>query len=169
MNPGTYKKLVSTAFTTDFRKAAEVVETPFLEPGLGEVVVKNVYAGVNATDVNITAGRYDPDASPPFDLGAEAAGMIVAVGSAVTHVKEGDAVVTFNLGGGYREYNLLPARQFPRRSIVRGAGSSLFSTSPCQPPSTNISVTGRVRMNAESARVHLVGGVGRRHRAGSNP
>ena len=110
MNPGTYKKLVSTAFTTDFRKAAEVVETLFLEPGPGEVVVKNVYAGVNATDVNITAGRYDPGASPPFDLGAEAVGVIAAVGSAVTHVKQDDAVVTFNLGGGYREYNLLPAR-----------------------------------------------------------
>ncbi len=110
MNPRTYQKLVATALTTDFRKAAEVVETPFLEPGPGEVVVKNVYAGVNATDVNIAAGRYDPGASPPFDLGAEAAGVIVATGSAVTHVKQGDAVVTFNLGGGYRAYNLLPAR-----------------------------------------------------------
>ena len=110
MNPETYKKLIATELTTDFRKAAEVVETPFVEPEPGEVVVKNIYAGVNATDVNITAGRYTPGASPPFDLGAEAAGVIVAAGSAVTHVNEGDAVVTFNLGGGYRGYNRLPAR-----------------------------------------------------------
>ena len=110
MNPDTYKKIVATELTTDFRQAAEIVETPFLKPGPGEVVIKNVYAGVNATDVNITAGRYDPGSSPPFDLGAEAAGVIVATGSAVTHVEQGDAVVTFNLGGGYREYNRLPAR-----------------------------------------------------------
>ena len=110
MNPKTYKKLVATELTTDFREAAAIVEAPFPEPGPGDVVVKNVYAGVNATDVNITAGRYDPGVSPPFDLGGEAAGVIAAVGSAVKHVKEGDAVVTFNLGGGYRAYNLLPAR-----------------------------------------------------------
>lgn len=110
MKPTTYKKLIATALTTDFRDAAEVVETPFVAPGPGDVIVKNSYAGVNATDVNITAGRYAPDATPPFDLGAEAAGVIAATGSAVTHVKEGDAVVTFNLGGGYRAYNRLPAR-----------------------------------------------------------
>ncbi len=110
MNPKTYRKLVATKRTTDFREAVEIVEAPFPEPGPGDVVIKNVYAGVNATDVNITAGRYDPGASLPFDLGAEAAGLIVATGSAVKHVKEGDAVMTFNLGGGYRAYNLLPAR-----------------------------------------------------------
>ncbi len=110
MNPKTYKKLVATELTTDFRAAATIVEAPFPEPGPGDVVVKNEFAGVNATDVNITAGRYDPGASLPFDLGAEASGVIVATGSAVKHVKEGDAVVTFNLGGGYRAYNVLPAR-----------------------------------------------------------
>ena len=110
MNPTTYQKLVATALTTDFREAAQIVDVPFPEPGLGEVVVRNVFAGVNATDINITAGRYNPGAEPPFDLGAEAAGVVVATGAAVTHVKEGDAVVTFNLGGGYRAYNLLPAR-----------------------------------------------------------
>ena len=110
MNPKTYNKLVATELTTDFREAAEIVEAPFPEPGPGDVAIRNVYAGVNATDVNITAGRYDPGAEPPFDLGAEATGVIVATGSAVKHVKEGDAVVTFNLGGGYRAYNMLPAR-----------------------------------------------------------
>ncbi len=111
VTPTTYRKLIATELTTDFRKAAEIVEMPFPEPGPGEVVVQNKFAGVNATDVNITAGRYAPDAEPPLDLGAEAVGVVVATGSAVKHVREGDAVVTGNLGGGYREYNVLPAHQ----------------------------------------------------------
>lgn len=109
--PTTYRKMIATELTTNFRQAADIIEVPFPEPGPGEIVVQNKFAGVNATDVNITAGRYAPGAKPPLDLGAEAVGQVVAIGKAVKHVKEGDAVVTGNLGGGYREYNLVPAHQ----------------------------------------------------------
>lgn len=107
--PETYKKLVATQRSSDFRKAAEIVEAPIPDPGPHEVVIRNWYAGVNATDVNITAGRYAPDAEPPFDLGAEAAGEVVATGRDVKHLQVGDAVVTSTLGGGYREYNCVRA------------------------------------------------------------
>lgn len=103
----TYKKLVATSFSTDFRKAAEVVEEERPDPGANEVLVKNKYAAVNATDVNISSGRYDAAASPPLDLGVEAAGIVVAVGDEVRQLEEGDAVVTSTLGGGYREYHLV--------------------------------------------------------------
>lgn len=106
----TYRKLVATKRTTDFRQAAEIVKEELPEPGPGEVVVRNKYAGVNATDVNITAGRYDPSATPPFPLGAEATGTIEAVGADVERLSEGDAVVTNTLGGGYREYQCVAAR-----------------------------------------------------------
>lgn len=102
----TYKKLVATTFSTDFREAAEVVEDDIPEPASNEVVVKNKYAAVNATDVNITAGRYDPDAELPLDLGVEAAGVVVETGADVSYLAEGDAVITSTLGGGYREYNV---------------------------------------------------------------
>lgn len=102
----TYKKLVATSFSTDFREAAEVVEEPIPEPASNEVVVKNKYAAVNATDINITAGRYEPGAELPLDLGVEAAGVVVEVGTGVSHLAEGDAVITSTLGGGYREYNV---------------------------------------------------------------
>lgn len=105
----TYKKLIATKLTTDFRDAAELVdeEIPDLKPH--EVLIKNVYAGVNATDVNITAGRYQPGARPPIELGAEAAGIVKEAGSDVRHLSPGDAVVTSTLGGGYREYNVVRA------------------------------------------------------------
>jgi len=80
---------------------------PDLKPH--EVLIRNVYAGINATDVNITAGRYQPGAKPPIELGAEAAGIVEEVGSEVRHLAPGDAVVTSTLGGGYREYNVVRA------------------------------------------------------------
>jgi len=105
----TYKKLVATKLTTDFRDASKVVteEIPELKPH--EVLIRNVYAGVNATDVNITAGRYQPGQRPPIELGAEAAGIVEETGSEVKHLSPGDAVVTSTLGGGYREYNVVRA------------------------------------------------------------
>ncbi len=103
----TYKKLVASTFSTDFREAAEVVEEERPSPGPHELLVQNRYAAVNATDVNITAGRYDADATLPLDLGVEATGTVIAVGDKVRQAEVGDAVVTSTLGGGYREYHLV--------------------------------------------------------------
>jgi len=105
----TYRKLVATKLSTDFREAAEIVEEEIPELKPHEVLIRNRYAAVNATDVNISGGRYQPGAKPPIDLGAEAAGVVVEVGSAVKHLREGDAVLTSTLGGGYREYNVVRA------------------------------------------------------------
>ncbi len=102
----TYKKLVATTFSTDFREAAEIVEDDLPDLASNEVLIKNKYAAVNATDVNITAGRYEPDAELPLDLGVEAAGVVVDVGQDVSYLSEGDAAITSTLGGGYREYNV---------------------------------------------------------------
>jgi NADPH-dependent curcumin reductase CurA len=107
--PDQYKKLVATTFSTDFRKAASVVEEEIPEPGPQEVLVRNKYAAVNATDVNISAGRYEADAELPLDLGVEAAGVVADVGDEVRHLESGDSVVTSSLGGGYREYNVVHA------------------------------------------------------------
>jgi hypothetical protein len=107
--PETYRKLVATRLSTDFREAAEIVEEEFPELKPHEVLIRNRYAAVNATDVNISGGRYQPGAEPPIDLGAEAAGVVVETGSAVKHLREGDAVLTSTLGGGYREYNVVRA------------------------------------------------------------
>lgn len=107
--PDTYKKLVATTFSSDFQEAAEVVTEDIPSPASNEVLIKNRYAAVNATDVNITAGRYEPDAELPLDLGVEAAGTVVEVGADVSHLEEGDSVITSTLGGGYREYNVVRA------------------------------------------------------------
>jgi NADPH-dependent curcumin reductase CurA len=109
MLPKTYRKVIATRFTNQFHEAAQIVEVPMPELAANEILVRNRYAGINATDVNISAGSYTPNATPPIDLGAEAVGEVAAVGSEVTQFKVGDAALTNTVGCGYREYATMRA------------------------------------------------------------
>lgn len=109
MFPISYKKWQAQTLSRDFRQAASLVETEMSPPQAGEIVVKNLYAGVNASDPNITGGVYFGEDTLPFDLGVEAAAEVVAVGDEVQNLSPGDHVLTSLIGGGYREYYKLPA------------------------------------------------------------
>lgn len=50
------------------------------------------FVGINAGDVNITAGKYTPDPSPAQELGAESVSEVIAVGEDCSY-SVGDAVV----------------------------------------------------------------------------
>lgn len=106
----TVRKLIATELTPDFRQSADLVEEEIDGPGPGEVLVRNHVAGVNASDVNMTAGRYQPGVPPPFDLGFEAAGVVEAVGEGVEGLAEGDAVAFSSLGQGFRDRAVVPAK-----------------------------------------------------------
>ena len=67
----TFKKLSVIKKTSNFREAVKVVSVPLVAPSDDQVLIKNIYAGVNATDVNTTASRYNPNAELPFDVGLE--------------------------------------------------------------------------------------------------
>ncbi|CAG2164861.1 unnamed protein product [Oppiella nova] len=72
MSAKTYKKVSVLKLSTSARVAAQVVEVPLREPSENEILVRNLYAGVNATDMNIIAGRYlTADGKLPFDIGLE--------------------------------------------------------------------------------------------------
>ncbi len=106
--PTHYQKIVVHQITGDFRSATRIVEEAWRDPGPGQVLIRNVYAGCNAVfDQNLCRNqiRY-VDVVPPFDMGIEAAGFIVACGAGVTQFREGDSVVTSKLGTGYREYQI---------------------------------------------------------------
>ena len=87
----------------------EVVELPLPEPGPEEVRVKVRATGVGATDISMRRGIY-PYAPPiPFVPGYESVGVVDAVGSRVTTLKEGDRVCALLVYGGYATH------------VVRGA------------------------------------------------
>ncbi|CAN5423639.1 NADPH:quinone reductase [soil metagenome] len=89
----------------------ELVDVEVGKPGAGEARVKHHAIGLNYIDIYFRTGLY-PSASLPSGLGTEAAGVVEAVGSGVTHVKVGDRVA-YAQGplGAYSEERVMPANQ----------------------------------------------------------
>lgn len=100
--PESYKKLVAVRVADNLRDAVEVQTVEVTPPRAGEILVKTAFSGVNAADYLSALGRYLAPTPPPFDMGGESSGVVVAVGEGVEQVKVGDAV--FAIGGGFREY-----------------------------------------------------------------
>ncbi|MDO6693486.1 NAD(P)H-quinone oxidoreductase [Aliiglaciecola sp. 3_MG-2023] len=69
-----------------------------------EVLVKVNAFGVNRADTLQRQGKYPPPKGESEILGLEIAGVVVAVGSDVTNVKEGERVFGLVAGGGYAQY-----------------------------------------------------------------
>ncbi|MBD2080985.1 zinc-binding dehydrogenase [Leptolyngbya sp. FACHB-17] len=107
----TYKKLVAQRFSDDFRSAIALEELPIPTLNPGEVLIRNKFAGINAGfDTLLCKGNVPyVNLTPPFDLGVEAVGEVVAIAQDVHTLKVGDAVATTVRGGGYREYQAIAA------------------------------------------------------------
>ncbi|GKV37990.1 hypothetical protein SLEP1_g45948 [Rubroshorea leprosula] len=114
--PQSFEKIVVHTLSHHFRNATQIVRVPLrlpIEPN--HVLVKIIYAGVNASDVNFSSGRYfggnngDLSSLLPFDAGFEAVGIIAAVGDSVRGLKVGTpaAVMTY---GSYAEFIMVPSK-----------------------------------------------------------
>ncbi len=86
-------------------------------PGPGEVEIAVEATGLNFKDVLNVLGLYPGDPGP---LGGECAGRVVAVGSGVTHVRAGDAVLAV-AGGSFASHVVAPAELVQRRPAGMGA------------------------------------------------
>ena len=111
MNSRTYKKLVAKNFSKDFNSAVEIVESQIPEPAENEILIRNKFAGVNAGfDTLLCKGKIPYfSETPPIDLGVEAVGIVESIGNKVIDFSVGDAVLTTQRGGGYREYQAISA------------------------------------------------------------
>ncbi len=87
-------------------------ERPRPEPGLGEVLMKVAYAGVNFIDTYHRTGLYKLPL--PAILGSEAGGVVEKVGEGVTGFQQGDRVAHAMARGSYAEYQIVPARMLVR-------------------------------------------------------
>ena len=96
------RALVCKAFSGDLSTLSLEDQTlPAL--GDGDVRVKIRAASVNFPDLLMTDGKYQFRPEPPYIVGGEMAGDVVAVGAAVTRFKPGDRVVGGGLTGGFAE------------------------------------------------------------------
>ncbi len=76
----------------------ELIEVPEPRPlAADEVLLQVMAAGVGNWDEIVRTGGWDVGRNPPMALGVEAAGTVVAVGSAVTDWASGDEVMTHPL------------------------------------------------------------------------
>ncbi|CAK6954281.1 prostaglandin reductase 3-like [Scomber scombrus] len=109
--PSTMKKLVVTKLSPNFREAASIQTVAVPTPGDKDLLVRNRFVGINASDINYTAGRYDPSVKPPFDAGFEGIGEVVGLGlSASSRYTVGDTVAYFG-SGAFAEYTVVPAKE----------------------------------------------------------
>lgn len=89
-------------------EAMEWVDLPISAPGDGEVLLRQTAVGVNFLDVYFRSGLYAwPDDS--IIPGAEAAGVIEAVGPGVTDLRVGDRVAYVMAHGAYRQRRVVAA------------------------------------------------------------
>jgi NADPH:quinone reductase-like Zn-dependent oxidoreductase len=117
---GISRKIIVHVLSSNFRKATKIIELPIEELRQqisiqGEhnkqmVLVKNIYAGVNASDINFSSGKYHKGKPKlPMDAGFEACGIVVEASSSVKNVRVGMAVATLQFGS-FSEYTLVDSR-----------------------------------------------------------
>ncbi|MBN9547925.1 MAG: alcohol dehydrogenase AdhP [Alphaproteobacteria bacterium] len=85
-------KTMKAAVVREFGKPLVIEEVPVPTPGAGQILVKIAATGVCHTDLHAAEGDWPVKPKPPFIPGHEGVGHVVAVGSGVRHVKEGDRV-----------------------------------------------------------------------------
>ncbi|MBX2887006.1 MAG: quinone oxidoreductase [Granulosicoccus sp.] len=87
----------------------EAIDSP--QPGAGEVALSQSAVGLNFIDVYHRSGQY-PITDFPAIIGLEGAGTVMAVGSGVTTLKEGDRVAyAAPPMGAYADERVMPAQQ----------------------------------------------------------
>jgi NADPH2:quinone reductase len=77
-------------------------------PGAGEVLIRHTAIGLNFLDTYYRSGLY-PTPQMPVIPGAEAAGVVVALGTGVTGLKEGDRVAYVSALGAYSQERVIEA------------------------------------------------------------
>jgi NADPH2:quinone reductase len=92
----------------------EVTEVDEPAPGPGDVLVEVHRVGLSFPDLLLSKGQYQVRPDPPFTLGVDVAGTVVAVGSDVTRFTAGDRVAGVLPYGGAAELVVVPeAFTFP--------------------------------------------------------
>jgi len=83
---------MQAAVVEQFGKPLVLKELPIPEPGPGQILVRTEACGVCHTDLHAANGDWPLKPSLPFTPGHEGIGIVTALGSGVTAVKEGDRV-----------------------------------------------------------------------------
>lgn len=86
------KQTMRAAVVHSFHQPLRIEEVPVPTPRPDQVLVKIVAGGVCHTDLHAADGDWPVKPTLPFIPGHEGVGHVAALGTGVSHVKEGDAV-----------------------------------------------------------------------------
>ena len=89
--------------------ALQPTKRPVPVPTDNQVLIKVAASGVNRPDIMQRKGLYPPPPGASDLPGLEIAGIVVAMGAAVSALKIGDKVCALVTGGGYADYCLATA------------------------------------------------------------
>ena len=111
MTPSKLDKITLVRFGESFRSCTELRSEPLRALQPGELLIKNVYAGVNGIfDHNSARNKVSyMNVTLPMDMGVEAAGLVIGMAPDVAQFDIGDAVVAAKVGTGYRTFQIVPA------------------------------------------------------------
>ncbi|KAA1244937.1 zinc-binding dehydrogenase [Aquimarina sp. RZ0] len=104
------KQLVIRKFSNEIHEAAVIIENSIPKLSSKEVLVKNMYIGINALyDRELYRGNVPYiQMKFPYVFGVESVGEVIAIGKQVKHLKKGDAVSTVKVGTAYQQYQVIP-------------------------------------------------------------
>ncbi|UII73436.1 quinone oxidoreductase [Pseudomonas sp. HN11] len=88
-----------------------VQEVSLARPGPGQALVQVMAAGVNFMDTGARRGLGAAASPLPLTLGAEGAGVVLAIGPDVTDVVPGDRVAWYYVPGSYAQQVIAPVSQ----------------------------------------------------------
>jgi NADPH2:quinone reductase len=94
---------------TSFDTPATLVDTSAMPPAEGEVLLGIQACGLNFADLLMANGTYQDTPTPPFTLGMEVCGTVLALGAGVTTPALGARVAVFGGQGGLADQGVFPA------------------------------------------------------------
>jgi len=101
-----------TALGTNFRECTKLQEAALPKLGPSDILVKNHFLGINASDVNFSSGIYLPGVQPPFDAGFEAIGEVVEAGEK-SSIPVGSPVA-YSVYGAFADFKIIDQKSaFP--------------------------------------------------------
>ncbi|XP_005103943.1 prostaglandin reductase-3 [Aplysia californica] len=100
------KRIIVTKLGTNFRDVTKFETIPVPTLKSKEVLIKNRFIGINASDINFSAGRYFGVSEPPFPIGFEGIGEVVAVGPDAS-LTPGQNVTYLNFAS-FADYTVVP-------------------------------------------------------------
>ncbi|WP_341368772.1 NADPH:quinone oxidoreductase family protein [Yoonia sp. BS5-3] len=94
---------------TDFNAPPNLARVELPTPKTGEVLLEIAACGLNFADLLMADGTYQDTPAPPFTLGMEVCGTVIAHGPDVTAPAIGTRVAVFGGQGGMADKGVFPA------------------------------------------------------------